>query len=52
MAVLEPETVEELSPEATLALEPALVALLKDVVDDGASVGFLPPLAAYLTSGH
>ncbi|HEY7205237.1 MAG TPA: GNAT family N-acetyltransferase [Methylomirabilota bacterium] len=26
--------------------QPALIALLRDVVDDGGSVGFLPPLAA------
>ena len=36
--------VQELSATATLSLKSGLCALLKDVVDGGASVGFLPPL--------
>jgi ribosomal protein S18 acetylase RimI-like enzyme len=36
--------IEILTPDATLAREPALVALLQDAVDGGASIGFLPPL--------
>jgi acetyltransferase len=44
MAAPESEAVEELSPEAVRQHEPALVALLQNVVDDGASIGFLPPL--------
>ena len=36
--------IEALSAESARALEPALAALLKDSVDGGASVGFLPPL--------
>ena len=46
MADPEPASVEALSPEATLSLRPSLVTLLRDVVDGGASVGFLPPLNA------
>lgn len=45
MAGPEPVTVEALGPEGTRAARPALSTLLKDVVDDGASVGFLPPLS-------
>src|SRR5713226_9030771 len=41
-----PDAVEQLEPEALTALEFGLVALLQNVVDDGASIGFLPPLAA------
>lgn len=37
--------VEALTPSAACAAEPALVALLRDAVDSGASLGFLPPLA-------
>jgi len=41
-----PDAVEQLEPEALTALEFGLVALLQNVVDDGASIGFLRPLAA------
>jgi ribosomal protein S18 acetylase RimI-like enzyme len=41
-----PEPVERLEPEAVVTSEAALVGLLQDVVTDGASVGFLPPLSA------
>jgi ribosomal protein S18 acetylase RimI-like enzyme len=37
--------VEALTPPAARAAEPALIALLRDAVDSGASLGFLPPLA-------
>ena len=37
--------VEPLDAAAVLRHRPALVALLRDVVDGGASVGFLPPLS-------
>lgn len=46
MAAPEAAAVEQLSPEAAIARAPTLVALLQDVVDGGASVGFLPPLGA------
>jgi acetyltransferase len=46
MAAPEPEAPEQLSPEAIRQHEPALVSLLQNVVDDGASIGFLPPLTA------
>ncbi len=36
--------IERLSPAAARREEAALVALLRDCVDSGASVGFLPPL--------
>ena len=38
--------IRRLSPSAAAAARPMLIALLQDVVDTGASVGFLPPLAA------
>ena len=41
-----PEPVEQLKPEAVATLEAALVGLLQEVVEDGASVGFLQPLSA------
>jgi len=45
MAVPEPSVViESLSAKSAAAHESGLVALLKDSVDGGASVGFLPPL--------
>lgn len=49
-----PETVaiEALSSEGTLSARPGLSALLKDVVDGGASVGFLPPLSAGEASAY
>ncbi len=46
MAAPEPAAPEQLSPEAVRQHEPALVALLQNVVDEGASIGFLPPLTA------
>jgi GNAT superfamily N-acetyltransferase len=45
MAAPERPSVEKLGPEALRLLKPSLAALLRDVVDHGASVGFLPPLA-------
>jgi acetyltransferase len=36
--------IEALTPATAKAGRPALVALLRDAVDGGASVGFLPPL--------
>lgn|SRR5574342_803762 len=44
MAAPERASVQELSAATTLSLKPGLAALVKDVVDGGASVGFLPPL--------
>ena len=44
MAAPETVSVEALSAGDAFSLKPALSALLKDVVDGGASVGFLPPL--------
>jgi ribosomal protein S18 acetylase RimI-like enzyme len=38
--------IELLTPETAPACLAALVAVLQDAVDDGASVGFLPPLEA------
>jgi ribosomal protein S18 acetylase RimI-like enzyme len=38
--------IESLTAEAVRRERAALVALLRNVVDDGASVGFLPPLGA------
>lgn len=46
MLLPEPVAIESLSAEQALAALPALCALLQDSVDGGASVGFLPPLAA------
>ena len=46
MAGPERASVQELSAAAALSLKSGLGALLKDVVDGGASVGFLPPLTA------
>jgi ribosomal protein S18 acetylase RimI-like enzyme len=37
--------IEALTPAAARAAEPALIEVLRDAVDSGASVGFLPPLA-------
>jgi ribosomal protein S18 acetylase RimI-like enzyme len=39
-----PARIESLTADATAAHLPALVGVLQDAVDDGASVGFLPPL--------
>jgi GNAT superfamily N-acetyltransferase len=44
MAGPELTPVQELSAATALSLRSGLCALLKDVVDGGASVGFLPPL--------
>jgi ribosomal protein S18 acetylase RimI-like enzyme len=41
-----PPTIERLDADATRREQEALAALLQNVVDDGGSVGFLPPLAA------
>jgi ribosomal protein S18 acetylase RimI-like enzyme len=38
--------IESLTPATILEQQPALIALLQDAVASGASVGFLPPLAA------
>jgi acetyltransferase len=38
--------IDLLDAEAARREQPALIALLRDVVDDGGSVGFLPPLPA------
>ena len=43
MAAPERPVVEQLGPEAARSLKPSLAALLRDVVENGASVGFLPP---------
>ena len=37
-------TIESLDADATASAARARAAILKDSVDDGASVGFLPPL--------
>jgi acetyltransferase len=47
-----PDAVQQLEPEVLTALESGLVALLQNVVDDGASIGFLPPLAADETARY
>jgi ribosomal protein S18 acetylase RimI-like enzyme len=44
--------VEALAASEARAAAPALVALLRDVVDAGASVGFLPPLAPSTASAY
>lgn len=41
-----PAAIEPLTAGTARAERAALIALLRDVVDDGASVGFLPPLSA------
>ena len=41
-----PPLIEALDADAARREQDALVALLRNVVDDGGSVGFLPPLAA------
>ena len=38
--------IDLLDADAARREQPALIALLRDVVDDGGSVGFLPPLSA------
>jgi acetyltransferase len=42
----DPAAIEPLTAGAARVERAALIALLQDVVDDGASVGFLPPLSA------
>ncbi len=39
-------TIRSINADEAAALEPQLVALLQHNVDDGASIGFLPPLSA------
>ena len=38
--------IDLLDADGARRAQPALIALLRDVVDDGGSVGFLPPLSA------
>ena len=38
--------IDLLDADAARREQPALIALLRDVVDDGGSVGILPPLSA------
>src|SRR5262249_57048151 len=47
-----PPMIESLSAEAARRDRAALTALLQDAVDDGASVGFLPPLGARQGGRH
>ena len=44
--------IEALSADAARAAEPALVEILRDCVDSGASVGFLPPLKPATASAY
>jgi acetyltransferase len=44
--------IEALTPAAARAAESALVDLLRDAVDSGASVGFLPPLKTALATAY
>jgi GNAT superfamily N-acetyltransferase len=44
--------IEALTPAAAAAERPALVALLRDAVDGGASIGFLPPLGEAEASAY
>jgi len=44
--------IETLTPAAARAAEPDLVAILRDAVDSGASVGFLPPLAVATAAAY
>ena len=44
--------IESLTPSTARAAEPALVEILRDAVDSGASVGFLPPLATATASAY
>ena len=41
-----PVSIGRISTEQAVALRPQLVTLLQANVDDGASIGFLPPLPA------
>ena len=41
-----------LTPSAARAAEPVLIELLRDAVDSGASVGFLPPLKTATASAY
>ncbi|HEU4439324.1 MAG TPA: GNAT family N-acetyltransferase, partial [Methylomirabilota bacterium] len=38
--------IDALDADGARREQPSLIALLRDVVDDGGSVGFLPPLSA------
>ena len=44
--------IEALAPGAARAAEPALIEVLRDAVDSGASVGFLPPLATATAAAY
>jgi GNAT superfamily N-acetyltransferase len=44
--------IEALTSSAARAAEPALVEILRDAVDSGASVGFLPPLRPATASAY
>jgi len=44
--------IEALTPSAARAAEPVLIEILRDAVDSGASVGFLPPLATATASAY
>ena len=44
--------IEALVPAAARAALPALIAILRDAVDSGASVGFLPPLKPATASAY
>jgi acetyltransferase len=44
--------VEALTPPAAHEAEPALITLLRDAVDSGASLGFLPPLATATAAAY
>jgi len=41
-----PPAIEQVDADTTSLHEPALVALIQEMVDTGASIGFLPPLSA------
>jgi GNAT superfamily N-acetyltransferase len=44
--------IESLEPADAVRQRPALVALLRDAVDSGASIGFLPPLSPTEASAY
>ena len=47
-----PFQIDALTPSAARAAEPALIEILRDAVDSGASVGFLPPLRTETASAY
>ena len=47
-----PFQIDPLTPSAARAAEPALIEILRDAVDSGASVGFLPPLRTETASAY